>query len=67
MSEKRNAVNFAVKFGFIASPRNVQLRFGLVYKRIFSNKTMKPSRLKKHLSKMHSDKFYFFIRRKFFN
>lgn len=38
-----------LKFGFIASPHNVQLRFGLVCKRIFFNKAMKLFRLKEHL------------------
>jgi len=45
-----------LKFDFITSPLNVQLPFCLICENTFSNEAMKPSRLKDHLSKVHSDK-----------
>lgn len=59
MSEKRKCRQYLVeylKFGFIASSHNVQLPFYLFYERSFSNEAMNQSKLKDHLSKMHSDK-----------
>lgn len=46
-----------LKFGFIASPQNVQLPHCLLCDKTFtSNEAMKPSRMKDHLSRVHSDK-----------
>ncbi|XP_050528101.1 SCAN domain-containing protein 3-like [Daktulosphaira vitifoliae] len=59
MSAKKKCRQYLVeylKFGFIASPLNVQLPFCLMCEKTFSNEAMKPSRLKDHLSKIHSDK-----------
>jgi len=45
-----------LKFGFIASPHNVQLPFCLICEKTFSNEAMQPSQLKEHLLKIHFDK-----------
>nr|XP_054592103.1 zinc finger BED domain-containing protein 5-like [Nothobranchius furzeri] len=45
-----------LRYGFIPSPTNPQLPMCLLCEQVFSNKAMKPSRLKEHLSKMHPDK-----------
>jgi hypothetical protein len=46
-----------LKFGFIASPQNVQFPHCLLCDKTFtSNEAMKPSRMKDHLSRVHSDK-----------
>ncbi|XP_070408073.1 zinc finger BED domain-containing protein 5-like [Nothobranchius furzeri] len=45
-----------LRYGFIPSPTNPQLPMCLLCEQVFSNKAMKPSRLKEHLPKMHPDK-----------
>jgi len=45
-----------LKFGFIASLLNVQLPLCFICEKTFSNEAMKPSRMKDHISKIHSDK-----------
>jgi len=49
----------------LRGPHVVQLPFCLICEKTFSNETIKPSRLKDYLSKIHPDKLYIFIRRKF--
>lgn len=46
-----------LKYGFIVSPKNVQFPHCLLCDKTFtSNEAMKPSRMKEHLSRVHSDK-----------
>ncbi|KFD54690.1 hypothetical protein M514_23393 [Trichuris suis] len=45
-----------LKYGFITAPNNKQLLMCLLCNRVFSNESMKPSRLKEHLAKIHLDK-----------
>ena len=45
-----------LKYGFIQSPTNPQQPMCLVSEKNFSNEAMKPSRLLKHLQKIHPDK-----------
>ncbi|KFD63479.1 hypothetical protein M514_24405 [Trichuris suis] len=45
-----------LKYGFITAPNNKQLPMCLLCNRVFSNESMKPSRLKEHLAKIHPDK-----------
>ena len=45
-----------LKYGFIQSPTNPQQPMCLVCEKNFSNEAMKPSRLLKHLQKIHLDK-----------
>uniref|UniRef100_A0ABM5G983 Zinc finger MYM-type protein 6-like n=1 Tax=Pogona vitticeps TaxID=103695 RepID=A0ABM5G983_9SAUR len=59
MAEKRKCRQYSteyLKLGFIPSPSNVHLPFCLLCEKTFSNEAMKPSRLKEHLVKIHSDK-----------
>nr|XP_020653392.1 SCAN domain-containing protein 3-like [Pogona vitticeps]XP_020653393.1 SCAN domain-containing protein 3-like [Pogona vitticeps] len=59
MAEKRKCHQYSMeylKLGFIPSPSNVQLPFCLLCEKSFSNEMMKPSQLKDHLVKIHSDK-----------
>ena len=45
-----------LKYGFIQSSTNPQQPMSLVCEKNFSNEAMKPSRLLKHLQKIHPDK-----------
>uniref|UniRef100_A0A5S6QFW0 DUF4371 domain-containing protein n=1 Tax=Trichuris muris TaxID=70415 RepID=A0A5S6QFW0_TRIMR len=45
-----------LKYGFIPSPSNTQQPLCLLCEKVFSNESMKPSRLAEHLKKIHSDK-----------
>uniref|UniRef100_A0A5S6Q3Q7 DUF4371 domain-containing protein n=1 Tax=Trichuris muris TaxID=70415 RepID=A0A5S6Q3Q7_TRIMR len=45
-----------LRYGFIPSPSNVHMPLCLICEKVFSNESMKPSRLLDHLKKMHADK-----------
>uniref|UniRef100_A0A5S6Q3M5 DUF4371 domain-containing protein n=1 Tax=Trichuris muris TaxID=70415 RepID=A0A5S6Q3M5_TRIMR len=45
-----------LKLGFICSPRNRLLPMCVICERVLSNESMKPSRLKEHLAKVHPEK-----------
>lgn len=45
-----------LKYGFIQSPTNKILLMCLICQKIFSNESMKPSRLEDHLKKIHVEK-----------
>ena len=45
-----------IKFGFVRCLSNIQLPMCLFCKKTLTNEAMKPSRLKDHLSRIHSDK-----------
>ena len=45
-----------LKYGFISSPGNSILPMCLLWNKTLSNDSMKPSKLKEHLMKIHSDK-----------
>jgi len=58
MSEKKcrqYSIDY-LKYGFVASPTNMQQPLCLLCERSFSNEAMKSSRLSEHLTKVHSDK-----------
>jgi len=58
MSEKKcrqYSIDY-LKYGFVASPTNMQQPLCLLCERSFSNEAMKPSRLSEHLTEVHSDK-----------
>ncbi|KAE9542272.1 hypothetical protein AGLY_003399 [Aphis glycines] len=59
MSENKECKKYSIeylKFGVIVSPTNEKLPLCLICEKTFSNKAMKPSRMKEHLMKKHSDK-----------
>ena len=59
MATKNKCRQYSVdylKFGFIESPSKSQLPLCLLCEKLFSSEAMKPSRLKVHLTTMHSDK-----------
>jgi len=59
MSENKKCRKYSIeylKFGFIVSPTNEKLPLCLICEKTFSNEAMKPSRMKEHLMKKHSDK-----------
>lgn len=59
MSEKKKCRQYSIdylKYGFIASPTNMQQPLCLLCEKSFSNEAMKPSRLSEHLTRVHSDK-----------
>lgn len=43
-------------YEFVPSPNNARLAMCLFCEQVFSNEAMKPSSLKKHLTKIHPDK-----------
>ncbi|KFD47110.1 hypothetical protein M513_12020 [Trichuris suis] len=45
-----------LQFGFAASPANEHLPMCLLCEKVFSNDTMKPSKLKLHFTRCHPDK-----------
>lgn len=45
-----------LSFGFISSPGNNTIPLCLICEKTFHNDTMKPSKMKDHLDRMHSDK-----------
>jgi len=45
-----------LKFGFIASPTNKSIPMCLLCEKTFSNDSMKPSKMKDHLERIHCDK-----------
>ncbi|XP_071036604.1 zinc finger BED domain-containing protein 5-like [Parasteatoda tepidariorum] len=45
-----------LKFGFICSPRNETIPMCLLCEKTFGNDYMKPSKMKDHLDRVHSDK-----------
>jgi len=45
-----------VKYGFVSAPHNQHQPMCLLCEKVFSNEAMKPSRLLKHLTKIHPDK-----------
>jgi hypothetical protein len=45
-----------LKYGFITSPQDERQPLCLICKKTFSNEAMKPSRLKDHLSRVHTEK-----------
>jgi len=55
---KKNAdyIQDYLKFGFIASPTNESVPMCLFCEKTFSNDTMKPSKMKDHLERIHCDK-----------
>ncbi|KAG9466569.1 hypothetical protein GDO78_016401 [Eleutherodactylus coqui] len=59
MAEKKKCRQYSneyLKYGFIPSPTSGQLPSCVVCEKAFSNETIKPSRLRDHFAKMHSDK-----------
>lgn len=59
MSENKKCRKYSIeylKFGFIASPTNEKLPLCLICEKTFSNEAMKPSKMKEHFMKKHSDK-----------
>lgn len=59
MSENKKCRKYSIeylKFGFIGSPTNEKLPLCLICEKTFSNEAMKPSRMKEHFMKKHSDK-----------
>lgn len=45
-----------LKFGFICSPANETIPMCLLCEKTFGNDYMKPSKMKDHLDRVHSDK-----------
>lgn len=59
MSKNKKCRKYSIKylkFGFIAPSTNAKLPLYLICEKTFSNGAMKPSRIKEHVIKKHSDK-----------